>query len=198
MILHAGIVALLSHWLVWRHSGRKTSLSLIPVSVFALCAIPYPFQLERAVIQGLTEWVVQVAGGLFHLTGRPTVASGGVLELDGIQVAVTDGCSGIQSLQSLVMVALCFGEFFRLRITQRFLLVILAGAVAIIVNVVRAMVLASIRFDQGATSFDAAHDGVGHTAFVIGGLCLLLITRVLIGMDGRKHKVLRRTLVKPS
>ena len=198
ILLHAGIVTLLSHWLIWKFCGRKTSLGMIPVTIFALSAIPYPFQLEQAVIRILTEWVVQAAGSLFHLVGRPVVATGGVLEFNGTKVEVTDGCSGIQSLQSLVMVALCFGEFFRVRTVQRFLLVGLAGAVAVTVNVGRALYLASIRFDQGESAFHAAHDGVGHGAFAIGGVCLLLITRLLIGMDGRKRKTLRRTQVKSS
>jgi len=93
---------------------------------------------------------------------------------------------------------LCFGEFFRVSIAQRFLLVGLAGAVALIVNVGRALFLARIRFDQGESAFEASHDGVGHAAFAVGGLCLLLATRALIGMNGRKRKTLRRTQVKPS
>jgi len=198
MLLHAGIVVFLTHWLVWRHGRLSATLSMIPVTVFALSAIPYPFQLESALIQGLTEWVVIAAGSLFQLMGRTVEASGGVLEFEGTQVAVTDGCSGIQSLQSLVMVALCFGEFFRLRTGQRFLLVGLAVVVALTVNVGRALYLAYIRFDKGESSFDAAHDGVGHVAFAIGGLCLLLITRSFIAMGGRKRKTLRRSQVKPS
>lgn len=93
---------------------------------------------------------------------------------------------------------MCFGEFFRVSIAQRFLLVGLAGAVALIVNVGRALFLARIRFDQGESAFEASHDGVGHAAFAVGGLCLLLATRALIGMNGRKRKTLRRTQVKPS
>lgn len=198
MLLHAGIVVLLGHWLVWRHCGRSASLGMIPVTIFALSAIPYPAQLEKAGIRVLTEWVVGAAGGLFHLAGRPVLVSGGILEFEGTRVEVTAGCSGIQSLQSLVMVALCFGEFFRVRIAQRFLLVGLAVALALTVNVGRALVLARIRFDQGESSFQASHDGVGHAAFAIGGLCLLLATRALIGMDDRKRKTLRRTQIKPS
>jgi exosortase len=198
MILHAGFVVLLTHWLVWRHGSRSATLGMIPVTLFALSAIPYPYQLESALIQGLTGWVVHSAGGLFQLMGRSVEVSGGILTFEGTQVSVTDGCSGIQSLQSLVMVALCFGEFFRLRIGQRFLLVGLAVVVALTVNVGRALYLARIRFDEGESSFESAHDGVGHAAFAIGGLCLLLITRSLIAMGGRKRKTLRRSQVKPS
>ena len=198
ILSHAGIIALVSHWLVWRRCGRSTSLGMIPVTIFALSAIPYPSRLEHSLIQVLTEWVVQAAGILFELMGRTVIVSGGMLEHRGIKVEVTDGCSGIQSLQSLVMVALCFGEFFRLRTPQRFLLVALAGAVALLVNVGRAIFLARIRFDQSESAFNAAHDGVGHVAFAIGGLCLLIITRILIGRDGKKRKTLRRTQVKST
>lgn len=198
MLLHAAIVTTLSHWLLWKFCGKKVSLGMVPVTIFALSAIPYPFQLEQTVIQLLTKWVVKAAGSLFYLVGRPVVATGGILEYNGTKVEVTDGCSGIQSLQSLVMVALCFGEFFRVRMAQRFLLVGLAGVVALTVNVGRALYLARVRFDHGEEAFHTAHDGVGHAAFAIGGFCLLMITRFLISWDGRKRKTLRRSKVKPS
>jgi len=196
IILHAGVATLVSHWLLWRWYGRKASLSLIPVTIFALSAIPYPYTLEKIVIQGLTEWVVQTSGGLFELVGRPVIVSGGILEFKGTQVEVTEGCSGIQSLQSLIMVALFFGEFSKLQVSRRLLLVISAGFLALTVNVARALLLARIRFDQGEASFEASHDLVGFGAFAIGGLSLFLMMQALLAMDGRKGKKVRHTLKK--
>ncbi len=198
MVLHAGMVALLSHWLILRHCGKGTSLGMIPVTVFALSAIPYPFQLENSLIQVLTEWVVQATAGLFHIGGQPVIVSGVILEFNGQQVEVADGCSGIRSLQSLIMMGLYFGELFRVRIGQRFLLVGLAGIVALIVNVGRALYLTHISFAKGDAAFEAAHDGVGHAAFGIGSICLLLITRVLVGMNNRRNMTLLRTKVNLS
>lgn len=198
MLAHAGMAALLSHWMGWKRWGVSLSVGMLPVTAFALSAIPYPWQIERSVILELTDWVTQGAVALFNLMGRPVTASGGILECGGTKVEVTDGCSGIRSLQSLLMAALFFGEFFRIRMAHRFLLVGLASVVALLVNMGRAMYLAQIRFDEGEAAFHAAHDWVGHVAFAVSGLCLLLATRALIGMDGRRRRIIRSTQVKSS
>ncbi|MDF1714660.1 MAG: exosortase/archaeosortase family protein [Akkermansiaceae bacterium] len=198
MMLHAAVLVLLSHWLIWRFFSRAFSLAMIPATIFALSAVPYPYQLEHTVIQGLTGWVVQMAGVLFQLAGRPVLVDGGIIAYAGTKVEVTDGCSGIQSLQSLIMTSLYFGEFFRLRIAQRFLLVGFAVLLALSVNVIRAIYLARIRFDQGEVAFDSAHDSVGHFAFAIGGLGLFLVTRLIMSRSEKKRAVIRRTNKKAS
>lgn len=196
MLLHALLLTVVSHWILWKRCGRGFSLGMIPVTLFALSAIPYPFTLEKLVINTLTEWVVAAAGFIFHFTGRPVQVYGSIVEFNGTKVEVTEGCSGIQSLQSLIMVSLYLGEFFRMRIPHRFLLLGLAVVAALSINVGRAIFLARVRFENGETAFDAAHDGVGHVAFAIGGLSLLVAARVMMNWGDRKKKTMRRTLSK--
>lgn len=192
MLLHAGMVTLTTLFFLHLAGGKVLLCGMVPVIVFALSAIPYPFQFESALIETLSTWVVEISGAVFHLLGRPVLVSGGIIEYHGTKVEVTEGCSGIQSLQSLVMASLYFGEFFRLRASGRVLLVAMGVVVAVTVNIGRAIFLAHLRFTRGEESFDASHDGVGHVAFAVGGLCLLILARALISRDWKKGVVRRR------
>lgn len=174
LLLQALVVVALTHAMVGWCRGWKVSWSLLPVTVFALSAVPYPWQLEQAMIRRLTGAVIAIAGELFNLAGRPVEVRGETLESMGTVVEVTDGCSGIRSLQNLVMAALFFGELFRLAWGWRLGLLGVGVAAALAVNTGRAMVLAVIRFDRGPEAFTAAHDTVGFAAFAVSALLLLL------------------------
>jgi exosortase/archaeosortase family protein len=88
-------------------------------------------------------------------------------------VEVTEGCSGIRSIQSFLMSSLFFGELMKLRTNQRIALVGIGIAVAWGLNVVRASSLAAIRFLRGQEAFDQAHDNAGLLAFIVGSILLL-------------------------
>ena len=184
-----------SHLVLYWLGGRRLSLGMAPVTIYALSAIPYPYQIEQWLIRTLTGWVSQVSGALFNAFGRPVTVRAETLESLGTVVEVAEGCSGIRSFQNLVMAALFFGEFFLLGILSRGVLLAVAAVAAVAVNIGRAMTLARIRFDQGETAFDAAHDQVGFAAFGLCALVLLVTAKLLADrMDtkGTKRKVVRR------
>ena len=175
MLANAAIVVVASHVLVGRFLGWKISWFFAPVTIFALSAIPWPWQIEQAIIRNLTKLVVSIASELFNLYGRPVSLHGEQLESMGVTVSVTNACSGIRSFQNLMMASLFFGEMFLLRFWPRVLLIGVGIASAIVVNIARAMTLAAIRFDQGETAFEHAHDSVGYTAFAIASLILFAV-----------------------
>ncbi len=175
MLANALLVVAVSHLLMGRFLGWKTSLFFAPVTIFALSAIPWPWQIEQALIHSLTKLVVAIATELFNLYGRPVTLHGEQLESMGTVVSVTNACSGIRSFQNLMMASLFFGEMFLLRLWPRVLLIVVGIAAAIVVNIARAMTLAAIRFDQGAEAFEHAHDSVGYTAFAIASLILFVV-----------------------
>lgn len=186
MILHAGIVTLVTLGLLKLLGGKDLVFKMLPVVIFGLSAIPYPYEIETDVIGVLTGWVVESAGVILHLLGRPVLVLGSIIEYRETKVEVTEGCSGIQSFHSLIMVSLYFGEFFRLTVFRRIFLTASACVVAIIINIGRAVSLAEIRFRQGEEKFDSLHDPVGHIAFAVGGVLLLVLARFLISTKRRK------------
>lgn len=192
-LLQTLLVVVVSHWLLFLRGGRRLSLGMAPVTVFALAAIPYPFTIEQALIARLTDGVLHASAALFNYLGRPVEMLGTKLTSLGTEVEVTEGCSGIRSLQSLLMAGLFFGELFLLRSRQRLSLLAFTAVVVVGVNMGRVMTLARIRFDQGESAFEAAHDSVGQIAFVVSAALLFVAARCLLRTQDGRRKLVRST-----
>lgn len=188
LLTHAAIVVVLSHGFLWKTHGRRISLRMLPVTIFALSAVPYPWQLERALIRELTGNVMSITRECFLLAGKPVELVGEQLAIGNDVVEVTDGCSGIRSLQSLVMVSLLFGEWFLLGFWQRLLLIMVATFGALATNTVRAFWLADLHFTRGPEAAAAAHDQVGHLAFIVSA-GLLWISAFLLLRRNRPDQI---------
>lgn len=186
ILLHAVVVVIFSHLVLWKAFGRAISLWFAPVTIFALSAVPYPFSFEAQMIRKMTGLVITTAVEAFNLFGRPVTAVGERLQSNGTFVEVTEGCSGIRSFQSLLMASLFYGEFFFLSVWKRVTLLAAGLFFAVAVNAGRAMHLATIRFDYGEVAFDEAHDMVGYVAFAIAA-ALLLATAVLLKNFSRRR-----------
>lgn len=197
LLLQTVLTCALFHGLLWQACGRRVALGLLPVTVFALSAVPYPWQLEQHLIRTLTGGVVTLTREMFLLAGQPVELLGERLVLGTNAVDVTDGCSGIRSFQSLVMVALFFGELLLLAWPGRLGLVLVAGLCALGVNAGRAYALARIHFERGEAAATAAHDLLGHAAFALSSLILFLTARSLVLRSPPGTKVVRRIQSQP-
>jgi exosortase len=180
LILHGVLVTAATHLVLARWRGWRVSAFFLPVSVFAWSAVPYFWQLEQALVRHLTEMVVGLAHEVFLLSGQPVERVGERLMMGGQACDVTDGCSGIRSIQSLVMAALFFGELLWLHGAARVALVGTALLAAVACNTGRAWYLASVQFSRGEAATDAAHDPAGHLAFAAAALLLFLAARLLV------------------
>lgn len=198
LLLHVGIVVFLTHFLMARAWGRGASAGFVPVTLLALSAVPWPWRIEQDLVHALTGRVLAITRECFLLFGKPVELVGERLVMSGNVVEVTDGCSGIRSLQSLIMVALFYGELFLLTVPRRFALLAVAGMVALVFNTLRAYWLADLHFSRGAESAASAHDTLGHLAFVLSALMLWFSARLLLGSSARHASLVRRTVVSPS
>ena len=186
IVLHGLLVTAATHLGLARWRGWKISAFFLPVTLFAWSAVPYPGQIEQALVHHLTDMVVGLTREVFLLGGQPVERIGERLYQGARAVDVTDGCSGIRSIQSLLMAALFFGELLWLRWASRVTLVGAALAAAVLCNTGRAWYLASIQFSRGEEAAHAAHDPAGHLAFAIAALALYLAARLLMPRaDGR-------------
>ncbi len=177
------VVCTATFLMVWRMSGRKAVLGLVPVVLFALTAVPMLGSVERILVDVLTQRVLEASSWIFGVFGRPVTVLGSNLEMAGQVVEVSEGCSGIRSTQSLLMASLCIGEWLFLRTGPRVALVAAGLLAAWVTNVARAFILAQIRFDHGEPAFDKAHDLAGMVAFVVGTIILL---GVALAMDSKR------------
>jgi exosortase len=198
LLLQALMVTGASHLILYWWGGWKWTFGMVPVTIYALTAMPYPWQFEQMLIRKLTGGVIVIAGELFNLGGRPVTVIGEKLESMGTVVEVTEGCSGIRSFQNLIMAALFFGELFLLGLFPRVLLLGVAVLASVVVNTARAMTLARIRFDEGDAAFHAAHDSVGYISFAVCALVLLVSAKFLSEFRGGKRRLVRTNTVAAS
>ncbi len=198
LLLLALLTAGLTQVLVWQAYGRRIAVGMLPVMVVALAAVPYPWQFEQHLIRSLTGTVVGLTRELLLLTGQPVELLGERLSMGTEAVDVSDGCSGIRSLQSLVMGALFFGELLLLPLGKRLLLIGIAGTCAIGVNSGRAYGLAAIHFGRGKEAAAAAHDLLGHAAYWLSIAIVFLAACGLVRSTTAGRQVVRRSHTAPD
>lgn len=195
ILFHALLVTTLTHWLLWRNFGFRASGWFVPVTIFALTAVPYPYQIESGFVKQLTSSVITLTHEVFLLQGSPVELRGDQLILGREVCKVTDGCSGIRSFQSLVMAGLFFGELLWLNLPKRILLLLISGLCAVVVNAMRAWLLADLQFTKGLDFAEAAHDRIGQVAFIVSALVLYGSAYLMqLGASGDRRKVIRRTV----
>ena len=184
----------LTHLWLWSLGGRRLTMWMIPVTILALTAVPYPWQIEQAMVRGLTGAVTGVTHEILLLEGVPAERLGETIRVGKDVVEIGDACSGIKSFQGLLMAAVFFGELLWLGVGRRIGLVLVAGGVSLVTNTLRAWWLAELQFAQGKAAVDAAHDSAGHLAFAVGCVILYLAAAGMVRAGGRRRKVVRRKL----
>ena len=140
--------------------------------LFCLLALPWPWRLEQALIQSLTGWVTDLTVGCLNLMGYPAMALGNTIQIGEVRVGVDEACSGIRSLQSLVMISLFLGEYFFFPIWKRLLLIFGSVGLVLFFNGIRAVTLAYVTLEGDAEAFEFWHDALGHVTFIAS--CVLL------------------------
>ena len=176
--------------LSWVHAGLLATLSLLaaawcggkpwmrhfafPVG-FLLLALPWPSGPEQALVQGLQRGVAGLAAEGMNLLGIPAEQQGNLIRVRDQMVGVNEACSGIRSLQTVLMAALFLGELSRLSLARRAILLMGGVAVAMVANVFRSSLLVWIAAQHGTAALQKSHDAAGVSVLVIvflGLLCL--------------------------
>lgn len=144
---------------------------------FTWTAVAWPMTLDQPLTQGLMQGVTAISVSILNACQVAALQRGSVIELARATVGVDEACSGIQSLQGSLMVSLFLGELYRMKAGGRFMLVIVAGGVALAGNLVRTVALAWLSNLHGAAAVSHYHDVAGYllTAAIFGGIWLVAI-----------------------
>jgi exosortase len=165
-----GATAILSLGVVYLIGGKPWLLHFaFPIS-FVLTSVPWPFGIEWPVIQSLTRVVVAITVELLNAFGFAAIRHGSIIETSNGLLGVDEACSGIRSLQAVVMGALFLGELYRFGWMRRGWLVLTGMALAVGFNIGRAFLLAWIAVHDGVDATSKWHDPAG---FSILTLCFL-------------------------
>lgn len=186
--LAAGCALLLlpTRWLVeanpiWRATSWAMALELVGLTLavvyllggaawlwhfwfpiaFFLIAVPWPSQWEGVLVQNLTRLNAAVVVEILTALGIPTAQSGNIIEVSNGQVGIDEACSGLRSLQATLMIAVFFGELYRLRPRRRAGLVLAGVALAMLCNLVRTFVLVRVCVSGGADALERWHNPTG-------------------------------------
>lgn len=161
-IYHTGGAALMRHF-AW------------PVCFF-LVAVAWPVSLETELTQSLMRQLAKLTAELLSWAGHPALAEGNLIHLGTGVLGVDEACSGVRSLQSMLMASLFLGELQRFSAPVRLALVAAGLAIALFFNLVRALLLSSLAIAQGIPAISGWHDPAGFSilAASFGVLCLLV------------------------
>jgi exosortase len=171
--LHAIIVVSLTLFIVWSRGGKPWLRHFAFPIAFILVAVPW-ILIEYALIQGLMHGVAAVAAEALQLCGIPAQVQGNLIRINNGVVGVNEACSGIRSLQTSLMIGLLFGELYRFNLAGRIALVLLAAAIALLGNLIRAFLLVFVAARDGLEATSKWHDWTGYsiTLLVFAGTIL--------------------------
>jgi exosortase len=168
----AGTVAFVCGWAHLR-------IVAFPIAIL-LFMIPLPAIVFDRIAVSLQLVASMLGAGLLHASGYGVVRHGNVLMLPTIALEVTDACSGIRSLVSLLLVTVLAGWLGERSIWRRMLVALLAIPLAIVLNGVRiaATGVAATWFGPAAAA-GLPHEVAGWLVFVAAAGAVWGLQRVL-------------------
>ena len=142
---------------------------------FALVALPWPEVVRQPLVVRLTPAITATAAALVNELGQPAIVRGNVIEVSSGLVGVEEACSGIRSLQGIVMIALFLGEYGRFSARRRWALMAVGIGLAIVANFLRTSFLVWEAARHGVAAIAQWHDSSGYAtlALATGGLALI-------------------------
>ena len=148
--------------------------------VLILTAVPWPHSLELRISNFIMSGTAGVTSEILCVLGIPSEKSGNLVHIETGVIDIDEACSGIRSLQAMVMITFCLGELFRLKPARRLWLMAFGLPITLMANILRTVVLSSIGFRHGIGAVDRYHDaaGVGVLAFsLLGALVAAFLFR---------------------
>lgn len=141
--------------------GKAAVRGLFFPACFPLIGIPWPGQVEIGTTVVLQGWVAVATGDILNWLGVAAVVEGKTIRVANCVLGVEEACSGLQSLQSSIMVALAGGEVFRRGIPTRMALLAWGIGVALVGNLFRAVILGLIGARSGPERVEYWHNLLG-------------------------------------
>ena len=139
---------------------------------FLLLAVPWPYQIETALVQGLARTNATLVADSLILMDLPVRAAGNTLLTSHGDLGIEKACSGILSLQASILMGLFLGEFYQLARKRRLGLLLLAFFLALAGNYFRLLFLAWNSERNGWAGMESGHNAasLGIMIFTLAGL----------------------------
>ena len=151
---------------------------------FFLVAVPWPSGMETCLVQTFTHLNISATIEVLGWFGIPALQHANVIEVATGSVGVDEACSGIRSFQATLMIALFFGEFYRLKWQRRVACVLAGFALSFLFNLARTALLTWVAAKKGVPAVAGWHDPAGVTILVA---CFFTLWLVAVWL-GRKEQ----------
>jgi len=186
--LHTGAVVAITLAIIYSAGGRSWLRHFAFPIAFIFVAVPWVSAVETPIVQGLMRVVASVAAETVSLFGVPAQVQGNIIRLSAGIVGVNEACSGVRSLQTSIMIGLLFGELKRLTVSRRVALVVIAIALALFANFLRALFLVLIAARENLAAVSKWHDFAGYAIVALVFLGTMLIARQFGGTGANPSK----------
>jgi len=142
--------------------------------LFLLLMVPPPQSLLNRTIYMLQTGSAWVAGSFFDLFGVPALREGFVFHLPGVNIEVTQECSGIRSSMVLLILALIVAHFYLLTFWKKATFVTFGLFIMILKNGIRIATLTLLAMYVDPSFLTGRLHHQGGIVFFLVGLVLLL------------------------
>jgi exosortase len=147
---------------------------------FLIFMVPLPSVAIVNISFKLKLFAASIATQILNNMGLPAMQKGSIILMQHAQVIVDDVCSGLRSLISLTALGSIFAYWLDAPYWKRILLFLTTIPIAVVTNVCRVILLASISEIWGseyASGF--IHDATGFMVFVLAFIMLLAVGKLL-------------------
>ena len=181
LLAGVGLVIWYAGWRQLRHWWLPTLLLFlsVPLPELIMQTLAFPLQLTAS----------EMGAALLEWRNIPVHLDGNVIRLPGHTLFVTEACSGLRSLSSLIALGVLMGGLWLRSVPARLLIVLLALPIAILLNGVRVFLTGFlVFFVNPALGQGFMHVTEGWIIFIVAFLILGGLTWVI----GRGEKRLQR------
>lgn len=171
LFLVAGIIA--GYW-----GLRTLNATRFPI-LYLLFMIPLPYLIFNAIALPLQMMAAKGSAHLLEMLQIPVYREGNIINLPHISLGVVKACSGIQSLVSLLAIAVLLAKIGNLKTFPATLFILSAVPIAVVANMIRiagAGVLGSMNPDLAEGFF---HMFSGWVVFLFAFLSMVFEIRLL-------------------
>jgi len=174
--LSSFILALVMVWisgfllLFGKAASRAASFPLL----FLLLMVPLPQSLLNRTVYMLQTGSAWITGAFFDLFGVPAFREGFVFHLPGVNIEVTQECSGIRSSMVLLILALIVAHFYLVTFWKKGLFVIFGLFIMVLKNGIRIATLTLLAMYVDPSFLTGRLHHQGGIVFFLVGLVLLL------------------------
>lgn len=166
----------------WLLGGRRAASIVLVPALFLFVAYPLPGVLVNALIYPLQLAAGWLAGAFLTLLGMGYERSGDLIHAHGRIFQVIETCSGLRSIETLVMAAFVYCELFARSGRRLFLLVFAAPLVAFVINGLRVLTIILNPYSEIAL----VHTIQGLLAIVLGVFGIAAVDRALDWIPGER------------